>query len=184
MTESLLLDHNEPAASLTDRDYAPPPSEERVTAVSNTASVSFTIPIYRRTLTTPLGRSLVSLRVRSEDEEHWLLDAIAQLNRISDLPSNWDTYGAPAVPQRTINLALEALAHIVVCNVPKPRILASSQGGIEFLWDVNGRELEITLNSDFEGEIYYLDETNDSEEEVTYRRSFEKIREYAARLVG
>jgi hypothetical protein len=122
-----------------------------------------------------LGGGEVLLTVDSAHFPNWLDNAIIALNRASALPANWDTYDARPVNQRTLEHALQILTRIMKDDSPIPEILATSHGGVQFLWNTPGRELKVAVNAPYRGEYYYCDEAKDEEEEEPFSLELEAI---------
>ena len=136
------------------------------------------------TIEIKIGRSVMQLSAPRGAVPHWLENAVAQLNGVARLPENWDSYGAPKVHQRTIQHALQLLLQIMEPGVAPPRILATSHGGVELGWHDRGKELEITIDAPFRGEIYFCDEDADEEEELPLGVDFSVPRRYVGRMTG
>lgn len=82
--------------------------------------------------------------------------AIERLREIQSLAPGWDTYGAPPINPSVFGPA----ARIVLTAISRckpPRLEASSGGGIDIIWEENGRALTITALSDNEFEALLTD---------------------------
>jgi len=138
----------------------------------------------RRRKRVRLGRGEVLLTVDGSDFPGWLDNALRALNAASALPQNWDTYGARPVNQRTLEYALQVLVEIMKDTSPSPEILATSHGGIQFLWNAPDRELKVAVNAPYRGEYYYCDESKKEEEEEPFSLEREGIVRRLADFVG
>lgn len=135
-----------------------------------------------KTLDIKIGRSVMQLSAPRGAVPDWLESAVSQLNGVARLAENWDSYGAPRVHQRTIQHTLQLLLQIMEPGVAAPRILATSSGGVELGWHEQGKELEITVDAPFRGEIYFCDEEADEEEERPFGVDFSVPRRYLDRM--
>jgi hypothetical protein len=137
--------------------------------------VSLSMDDERRRRQVQLGRGEVLLTVEGSDFPSWLDDALRALNAASALPANWDSYGARPVNQRTLEHALQILTRIMNDSFPAPEILATSHGGIQFLWNARKRELKVAVNAPYRGEYYYFDENKNDEEEEPFSLELDGI---------
>lgn len=76
-------------------------------------------------------------------EPKWLAKAKYDLDRIIDLPENWDSYGSPPIPEVLYKNAENFLRSLEVENIEAPFVAPISGGGIQFEWQNKARELEI-----------------------------------------
>lgn len=81
----------------------------------------------------------------------------ATKNRVrdfADLEENWDSYGAVCIAYDTITRALELVDRLAIIlsghnkNIQEPFVTPCPDGGIQFEWDNDGRELEIVVSPD------------------------------------
>lgn len=95
-------------------------------------------------------------------ERSWLYEAARRLREIRNLAPNWDSYGSPPLNEVVFGSAKEFLFSLHR-DAPSPSVVPVSGGGVQFEWQINGRELEIEFCPD--GRIEYLrvseDETMD-----------------------
>lgn len=68
--------------------------------------------------------------------------AIDDLNELSKLPVDWDSYGSPKISEDLIMTGKTFLYHLEYENIA-PRVVPISGGGIQFEWQVGNRELEL-----------------------------------------
>lgn len=78
----------------------------------------------------------------------WLDDAVTKLTALMELREGWDSHGARPPAPDTIMDAAQLLAGLYNLGLPKPAIVPTAGGGIQLEWDVNGVELELTLEPD------------------------------------
>lgn len=80
------------------------------------------------------------------------IKAIQKIASFDRLPTNWDSYGSPRISDTVIDSAIE-LVVTSFGSAPMPRILPVSGGSIQFEWEMDGRELEIEIRPDLNGEV-------------------------------
>lgn len=76
------------------------------------------------------------------------------LDRIAELPRNWDQEGGEPIGQRVLSIANELLLPLARLQPPIPRIAPVLGGGLQFEWRAGPRELEIEILPD--GSVEYL----------------------------
>lgn len=81
-------------------------------------------------------------------------DVKERLDDIAELRCNWDGEGGEPISQRILSIAGELLLPLARIQPPVPRIAPVLGGGIQFEWEVAGRELEIEILPD--GSVQYL----------------------------
>jgi len=91
----------------------------------------------------------------------WSKAVSDQLNELSKLPPNWDSYGSPPVQVRVVTAALDILANLSRCNMDRPRVLAVPGGGVQLEWVNDSSELEIEVRPNGDVEFLIVDEENE-----------------------
>jgi len=81
-------------------------------------------------------------------------DVKEKLDHLAELGFNWDGEGGEPISRRTLSIAGELLLPLAKIQPPVPRIAPVLGGGIQFEWEVAGRELEIEILPD--GSVEYL----------------------------
>ena len=84
----------------------------------------------------------------------WQIDAVKKILSFRSLLPNWDSYGSEPVNERAINVALDLIDYVGFGNVPAPRVIPVSGGGIQLEWVKGNRELEVEIHP--HGSIDYL----------------------------
>lgn len=84
----------------------------------------------------------------------WKLDAASHVLELGCLQQNWDSYGSPPPSQRVIDKAIAIIQSIPFEDLPTPYVVPVAGGGIQFEWNISGRELEIEILPD--GSAEYL----------------------------
>ena len=103
----------------------------------------------------------------------WIRSVIPDLLRLTELPTNWDSYGGRAPSRDLVNAVLDVLDVSEVVELPNPRVAPISCGGIQLEWILEGIELEVAFLPD--GCATAL--LTDNEGNVVEESAFE-IREY------
>jgi len=86
-----------------------------------------------------------------------------KLDLIAALRDNWDGEGGEPIAARILVIAGELLLPLARFQPPVPRIAPVLGGGIQFEWEIAGRELEIEILPD--GSVEYLIAEGDRTEE-------------------
>jgi hypothetical protein len=88
----------------------------------------------------------------------WFNDAIARLDDLATLASDWDSYGAKPVAADMAIAAVRFLAEVAVASpdVHQPSIVPLADGGIQVEWHRSGIDLEVTFSDDEPG-VYRVD---------------------------
>lgn len=90
------------------------------------------------------------------DLNEWQVDAVKKILSFQPLTltPNWDSYGSEPMNQRAIDVALNLVHDVGFRNIPAPRVIPVSGGGIQLEWVKENRELEVEIHPD--GTIAYL----------------------------
>lgn len=156
-------------------------------SISRRASVdtwSFLTPIFHFTVS--IGARNFHLETDNPDVRNWLAQAANELNRIANLPVNWDSYGAMKVNQLTLESATEVLVHLMGGQSVLPHITASVNGGVELEWHGPGMGLEIEVRDPSMVHAYFYDDDrpNDEWEDDVSWRDDVKLRAYIDRVTA
>jgi len=73
----------------------------------------------------------------------WLIKAKYDLNRVANLPENWDSYGSPSVAVELLSNAEDFLDALNAEDIHPPFVAPVSGGGIQFEWSNQDRDLEV-----------------------------------------
>lgn len=82
------------------------------------------------------------------------VESIKSLFELKNLPANWDGYGSPPLSTNALSTAL-SLFLTDIEDLPAPRISPVSGGGVQLIWRIGGRELDLEALAD--GSIEYLE---------------------------
>lgn len=86
--------------------------------------------------------------------EDWLISAINDIVEIGHLPANWNSYDSPPLTTDARKQALELALKFSHQSLPEPLIAPVSGGGVQFLWTIGPKELELEVMPD--GAIEFL----------------------------
>ena len=119
---------------------------------------------YRNQYEVRLGTEMVTLLTAAGELPAWVKAIVRNLNRASDLPENWDSYGAVPASQPVLRRALSVILDVMAERYPMPQVSATPSGGISFEWHRLGRDLEIEIDDGLSVEGYFSDEADESAE--------------------
>lgn len=116
--------------------------------------------------------SVVNRAEPVRDLEQWQVRAIEKIAALSRLRQNWDSYGSPPVSKRVIDLAVQ-LIRLSRVDVPTPRVVPISGGGVHFEWSVGSKSFEFEIRGDMSAD--FLTCQNDAPVNQTPRRSINEL---------
>src|SRR4051812_43775310 len=132
--------------SLTPLD-APPQHVTDLTA-------RIVVPSPQQDSTSEPGKPRV-VKVRIESvAAHWFRDAVAEVEDLTTLAGDWNTYGAEPVDATAATQAVRFLVDNAYAELARPAIVPLSEGGIQIEWHRGGIDLEISF-SDVEPGVYF-----------------------------
>jgi hypothetical protein len=90
----------------------------------------------------------------------WLEPALAEFERIMNLPRDWDAYGSDPIALETIVRALLVLTEYMGPDTAPPWIVPLSDGGIQLEWRRDGStlEVEVPAGDGAPATAYWMDE--------------------------
>lgn len=135
------------SASFTEKEYTPVPpySEESGAVTDYQPEARLTLPHARRI-------------------PDWVGPTVEALVRITELPPNWDSYGAQPVQSGAVAGAVEVLSQVMEENSPPPSIVPLSDGGLQMEWHLRDQDVEIVVDTDEPPTYYYRDRDGATEE--------------------
>jgi len=101
-------------------------------------STSAGTTLSHRDLVSPWEEGVTS-RTRADLE--WAVER--QLFPLQELPTGWDSYGAPAIDGRVVSLVVKFLVDVLAQGLPKPWVVPTSLGGISLEWRRDQKELTV-----------------------------------------
>ena len=75
----------------------------------------------------------------------WLPYAVAKLEELAALKSNWNSYGALPVRRSCLVATVELLADVMFDHSPNPAIVPTTMGSVQLEWHRKGIDLEIEV---------------------------------------
>ena len=128
------------------------------------------------------------------DMSPWMTDVLPTVERLRDLPDNWDSYGSPPPPNELITNVLMLLnqawgedksPHARQATMPTPSIVPLSGGGIQVEWHLMQRELELEFYEDQPVSALAVETSTEDCAETTFDvDDHESMRHLLAWLVG
>ncbi|MDO8629058.1 MAG: hypothetical protein Q7R41_01070 [Phycisphaerales bacterium] len=92
----------------------------------------------------------------------WLGRVKKRIAELTQLPANWDSYGAVPVDLRIPRLAEDLVEWFAVDGMPPPDVFATSDGGMQIEWHIRRVNIEIEI-SPTEGTNLYFHDLNGGE---------------------
>jgi len=80
--------------------------------------------------------------------------SVEDLEKLLELPPNWDSYGARPIQPAVFLRVVKLLAEILETRVPRPAIVPTPQGGIQLEWHRRDADLEILVQPGEVTEVY------------------------------
>ncbi len=96
-----------------------------------------------------------SLQPNSYYTEPWINEFITSIEKLINLPANWDSYGANRTSIPIIKYAFSLLSAILDNNSPIPSIVPTNTGGIQLEWHTKKGDLEIQILRPGEFSVYF-----------------------------
>lgn len=89
--------------------------------------------------------SIVRVKVQTPAAS-WVRDAIAEIEQLTALSADWDTYGASPITASAATKAVRFLVDNAYAELARPSIVPMSDGGIQLEWHRGGVDLEISIS--------------------------------------
>lgn len=102
------------------------------------------------------------------DKSSWVQVAFEALGRAARLRADWDSYGSPPVSERARHSAVDVILLLGERDLPHPNVVPVPGGGIQFEWELSGRELELEIEPDGLMAKYLKSDADGREEEDSY----------------
>lgn len=75
----------------------------------------------------------------------WIESALERLQELASSPPNWDGYGAPSVHPAAIVASLTFLHQVATRSGPRPAIVSTGSGNIQFEWRAAGTGIDVEI---------------------------------------
>lgn len=110
-----------------------------------------------------------------------LEQVVTRLRQIQSLGPGWDSYGAPRVRSTAFGPATKIVLGAISRCVP-PRLEANSGGGIDIIWEEEGRSLTLSAFSDdvFEALLTEDDEIVAPDEHIGFAQAQQFLEQFCA----
>jgi hypothetical protein len=96
----------------------------------------------------------------------WFFSAVQRLEDLARRPQNWDSYGASPLQQEAAQLFLDILQQLSLFIQSEPTISLNNEGGLVAEWSSSQSDLELTVNSPDDIQVYYSDQVANREWEI------------------
>lgn len=83
--------------------------------------------------------------MEAAEEPRWRERTVLGLAKILGLSAGWDSYGAPRIQTRAVNLALHLLESAARDDAPAPIVVPTSDGGVQLEWHAWGLDVELEV---------------------------------------
>lgn len=93
----------------------------------------------------------------------WLVGVAAHCRQLTELPVNWDSYGAPPVNSITVQAAIALMERVAPIDLREPRIVPTAGGGLQFEWKIGDKELEVGFVGPAQVSVLYTDDQTGEE---------------------
>jgi hypothetical protein len=88
----------------------------------------------------------------------WWPQAFEEILSLARYPAGWDSHGAASPVPKLLAAGADLLSGIATATwVPKPRIVATRSGGIQFEWESGSRYFEIDVVAERAAEFLFQD---------------------------
>jgi hypothetical protein len=114
----------------------------------------------------------------------WIAQVLNELQQLSNLPANWDSYGAAAPNKQSIQTAQDFVKSLSpAVEIEKPQVSITANGTVAFQWEWSHgrRNLDVELLPDGTLNYAFVDEEDESREEEGQTQNAIKIIEILTR---
>ncbi|MHB1034035.1 MAG: hypothetical protein ACYC35_11660 [Pirellulales bacterium] len=112
----------------------------------------------------------------------WFGDLLERITELGNLEENWDSYGARPIDPRCAVATADLLLSLLDATTPKPFIVPTTRGGIQLEWHRAGADLEIRIESPARWNVYFEDQREGGEKEMTLTGNLGPLRQLLKRL--
>jgi hypothetical protein len=89
-----------------------------------------------------------------------------QIKALLNLPSNWNSYGAPPIRKDLADAACAFVNAVLHDDSPLPSAVPTSWGGIQLEWHIHGIDFEVNVIDPARFSIFFDDEQTGVEREL------------------
>lgn len=108
---------------------------------------------------------------------------VQDIGRLMALEKNWDSYDAPPIDPHIAIAAMKFWLINFGARFPKPWVVPTNEGGIQFEWHKGGLDVEAEFRSRNEILGYYRDKETGKEWEGDISRDFEPFKKVLSRMI-
>jgi hypothetical protein len=88
----------------------------------------------------------------------WAAEVFLRLQQMRSYPKNWDSYGGRALTTAGYLAANELLGRLMFESTPKPSVVPTGRGGVQFEWHRKGSHIEVYFSPDGNAEVSFEDD--------------------------
>lgn len=88
----------------------------------------------------------------------WAGDVFWRLQQLRGYPKNWDSYGGRPLTTAAYLGAYDLLGRIMFHQFPKPSVVPTGRGGVQFEWHRKGSHVEVFISPDGNAEVSFEDD--------------------------
>jgi hypothetical protein len=85
---------------------------------------------------------------QSWPEPAWMVPAKQAIERLTQLPAGWDSYGARRIQASAVKAVFELLGCTMQRHSPVPAVVPTATGGLQLEWHTGGIDLEVEATPD------------------------------------
>ena len=112
-----------------------------------------------------------------------IYELVQDIGRLMALEKNWDSYDAPPIDPHIAIAAMKFWLINFGAEFPKPWVVPTNEGGIQFEWHMGGLDVEAEFRSRNEILGYYIDKETGEEWEGDISHDFEPFKEILSRMI-
>jgi hypothetical protein len=132
----------------------------------------FAFPVLGRPVTPALSHDYFITRWDWDAEtplrvSPWLKPVVARLQYLRSLPQGWDSSGARAIDQRSVDRVLGFLAMAMTDGTPPPSVVPLESGGLQAEWHRAGLDVEIEFQPGEDAHLYLHELVSGEEHEAS-----------------
>jgi hypothetical protein len=88
----------------------------------------------------------------------WAGDIFLRLQQLRGYPKNWDSYGGRPLTTAAYLGAYDLLGRIMFDRFPKPSVVPTGRGGVQFEWHMKGSHVEVYISPEGNAEVSFEDD--------------------------
>ena len=108
----------------------------------------------------------------------WVTDVANKLEELLDLPFGWDTYQGEPIGQENVESGFQALISIIDVGTPRPHVVPTVRGGVQFEWHTPAADLEFEVLAPFRFQVLFENHRSGEIEEREVTSDFGTLRDW------